>query len=224
GCSTGEEAYSIAITVNEVLEEQDVDISVRIFATDLDEAAVAFARRGIYNERALSAVPREMVNKYFTPIGEEYEVRKKLRRMLIFGEHDLAQRAPFPRTSLILCRTVLIYFTPALQRRALQLFAFSLQQDGYLVLGKTETVSPLVEYFTTDEPRLKVFRRVGDRVVIPAARIRDAMPRGMNSSPGSHTQVSWTPALRSSQESEPADDLTVDFEQVLHGVPLGVVV
>lgn len=169
GCATGEEAYSLGMTVLDVAEAHD-GVRIRIFATDLDEEAVAFARRGIYPARALATIPDGMVERYFLPHGEDYEVRKNLRGLLVFGEHDLAQRAPFSRIDLVLCRNVLIYFTAALQRRALQLFAFSLRPGGYLVLGKSESVSPLAEYFATDQPRLKVFRRVGSRAMIPTSR------------------------------------------------------
>ena len=176
GCATGEEAYSVAMLVHDLLGDDRASLNVRIFATDLDEEAIAFARRGIYPARALASLPQSLIQRHFAEYGEDYEVRKPLRSMLVFGEHDLGQRAPFPRIDLILCRNVLIYFTPALQRRALQLFAFSLRPGGYLALGKSETVSPLAEFFTVDQPRLKVFRRIGNRALIPPSRIRDAMP------------------------------------------------
>ena len=102
--------------------------------------------------------------------------RRSIRRLVVFGQHDLGQRAPFPRIDLALCRNVLIYFTPELQRRALQLFAFALRQGGRLVLGKSETTSPLPEHFTVEDPRLKVYRRRGDRVLIPPADSRGAVP------------------------------------------------
>jgi two-component system CheB/CheR fusion protein len=96
--------------------------------------------------------------------------------MVVFGEHDLSRRAPFPRIDLVLCRNVLIYFSPQLQRRSLQLFAFSLRPQGYLALGKSETVTPLPEYFAVEQPREKVFRRVGAVAQIPPDRIFDSMP------------------------------------------------
>ncbi|HEU0165114.1 MAG TPA: CheR family methyltransferase [Thermomicrobiales bacterium] len=179
GCATGEEAYSLAMLVADVLGDDWQNINVRIFATDLDEEAVAFARRGIYPGRSLAALSSSMVHRHFIERGGDYEVRKSLRTMLVFGEHNLGQRAPFPRIDLILCRNVLIYFTPALQRRSLQLFAFSLRSGGYLVLGKSETVSPLAEFFAVDQPRMKVFRRIGNRALIPPSRIRDAMPTAL---------------------------------------------
>jgi two-component system CheB/CheR fusion protein len=101
--------------------------------------------------------------------------------MVVFGEHDLGQRSPFPRIDLVLCRNVLIYFTSELQKRVLQLFAFALRDRGVLVLGKAEATNPLPDHFALEYPRLKVFRRVGDQVLIPPAR----MP---------HTVLTRTPA------------------------------
>jgi len=176
GCATGEEAYSLAMLVADLIGEDEGDANVRIFATDLDGAAVNFARQGIYPERALAAVPAAMVERYFTEHHGDFEVKKNLRGLLVFGEHDLGQRAPFPRIDLVLCRNVLIYFTAALQRRALQLFAFSLRASGYLVLGKSESISPLADFFSVDQARLKVFRRAGDRATFPSTRITDAIP------------------------------------------------
>ena len=176
GCATGEEAYSLAILVSQLLGEDLEQFAVRVFATDLDADAVAFARRGVYPSSALKDVPPELRDRYFIPLDSAWEVRKQLRSMVIFGQHDLGQRAPFPRIDLVLCRNVLIYFTPELQRRSLQLFAFALREGGYLVLGKAETSSPLPEQFTLAYPRLKVFRRHGERVLIPPSRIRAAAP------------------------------------------------
>jgi two-component system CheB/CheR fusion protein len=176
GCATGEEAYSLAILVSELLGDELGEFTVRIFATDLDGDAIAFARRGIYPGSALKNVPDDLRDRHLTHIDSAWEVRKRLRAMVIFGQHDLGQRAPFPRIDLVLCRNVLIYFTPELQRRALQLFGFALREGGYLVLGKAESTSPLPENFTMVQPRLKIFRRHGERVLIPPSRILDATP------------------------------------------------
>lgn len=225
GCSTGEEAYSLSIMVSELLAEKEPGLNVRIFATDLDDEAVAFARRGFYSAHALSGLPPDMVSRYFIPHGDEYEVNKQLRGMLVFGEHDLAQRAPFPRIDLILCRNVLIYFTPALRRRVLQLFAFSLRNGGFLVLGKSESVSPLTEHFAVDQSRLKVFRRVGDRTAIPTARVRDVMPRAasqrVTSRPAGPQQL-MPPT--SSATAPGGEESLWNPERLLHVLPFGVVI
>lgn len=172
GCATGEEAYSLAILVAEVLGDDLGAFSVRVFATDLDEAAVAFARRGIYPAGALADVPPEIVDKYFIRDGTSVEIGKRIRSLVVFGQHDLAQRAPFPRIDLTTCRNVLIYFTPELQKRALQLFAYSLREGGLLVLGKAETTTPLPEHFVTEDAKLKVYRRTGPQILVPPGRIR----------------------------------------------------
>ncbi len=159
GCATGEEAYSVAMLVADLLGDDLNRLPVRIFATDVAVDAVDFARRGTYPPSALADVPPELLDRYFVPVDGSYEVGKAVRSLLVFGEHDLGRRAPFPRINLVLCRNVLIYFTPDLQRRVLQRFAFSLKPEGYLVLGKSESVSPLPDFFTFEHTRLKIFRR-----------------------------------------------------------------
>ncbi len=176
GCATGEEPYSLAILLTDLLGEDLHRLKVRIFATDVDADAIAFARRGIYPASALAQLPAETINRYFTPVEGAYEVRQHVRALVVFGQHDLGQRSPFPRIDLALCRNVLIYFTPELQKRALQLFAFSLREGGLLVLGKAETVAPLGEVFSLEHPRLRIYRRIGDKVLIPSSRIRSAIP------------------------------------------------
>jgi two-component system CheB/CheR fusion protein len=227
GCATGEEAYSLAILVSELLDGELNQFTVRVFATDLGADAVAFARRGVYPGSALKDVPPELRDRYFTQLDSAWEVRKQLRGMVIFGQHDLGQRAPFPRIDLVLCRNVLIYFTPELQRRALQLFAFALREGGYLVLGKAETTSPLPEHFTLVHPRLKVFRRHGERVLIPPSRIRAAAP-----SPSPASVAVPRPILGSVERDVAraharqigAPSAAERAEEVLLDLPIGVVV
>src|SRR5215217_5926408 len=176
GCATGEEAYTLAMLVSDLLGEDADELPVRIFATDIATDAVEFARRGIYTQAALEGLPSDLIERHFTAVDSAFEVRKQVRSLVVFGEHDLANRAPFPRIDLVLCRNVLIYFTPELQRRALQLFAFSLRQGGYLALGKAETVSPLPDFFSVEQPRLKIFRRAGAPAPIPAGRVLSIGP------------------------------------------------
>ncbi len=191
GCATGEEAYSLAILVAEALGEEIDQFAVQIFATDLDEEAVAFARRGLYSAASLASVPEDLRARYFTlldrslartvdgrlessPVGRYaalYEVTPHLRSLVVFGQHDLGQRAPFPRIDLVLCRNVLMYFTPELQKRTLHLFAFALRDGGYLALGKAETSKPLGTYFVATHQHQKLYRRHGERVLAPIARM-----------------------------------------------------
>lgn len=171
GSSTGEEAYSLAMLCAELLADDHPQ--VRIFATDIDEDAIAFARRGIYGREALRDVPPQLVQRYFVRLGDSYEVGKRIRNMTVFGQHDLAQRAPFPRIDMVLCRNVLIYFTKELQTRALQLFAFALRDKGYLVLGRAESTTPLAQFFQVSNAPLKIYQRVGERILIPPTRFKD---------------------------------------------------
>ncbi|MBV8489286.1 MAG: hypothetical protein JO199_02060, partial [Candidatus Eremiobacteraeota bacterium] len=174
GTSTGEEAYSLAILCAELMRDEPAVVDVRIFATDVDDQAIAFARRGVYTADALRGVPESLLEKYFTRIDDRYEVSKQIRNMTVFGQHDLGQRAPFPRIDLVLCRNVLIYFTKYLQARALQLFAFALRDRGYLVLGKAESTTPLPQYFKLGNSALKVYEREGERVMLPPTRLKEA--------------------------------------------------
>ncbi len=180
GCATGEEAYSLAILVVEALDngESLEHVPAQIFATDLDAEAVAFARRGVYPAAALVGLTAEQRDRHFTPIDGAFEVSKQLRSMIVFGQHDLGQRAPFPRIDLVLCRNVLIYFTAELQQRALRLFAFALRDGGYLALGKAESVSRLKAYFEPAHDHLKLYRRRGERILGPIVRVeRDLLPQ-----------------------------------------------
>jgi two-component system, chemotaxis family, CheB/CheR fusion protein len=226
GCATGEEAYSLAILASEMLGAELERFSVRIFATDLDGEAVAFARRGVYPSSALKNVPAELRDRYLSRLDSAWEVRKHVRGMVVFGQHDLGQRAPFPRIDLVLCRNVLIYFTPELQRRALQLFAFALREGGYLVLGKAESTSPLAEHFTLVQPRLKVFRRQGERVLIPPSRIRDAAPAAGAAPPSGRPVLAGMERelARVHARHMGVPSAGERAEQVLLELPLGVVV
>ena len=222
GCATGEEAYSLAMLVADALGAEMESFTIRIFATDLDRDAIAFARRGVYPASSVANVPPNILSRYFTKIGVDFEVNQPIRSMVVFGQHDLGQRAPFPRIDLALCRNVLIYFTPDLQKRALQLFAFSLREGGLLVLGKAESTTPFAEHFILEHPRLKVYRRAGERVLIPPARIRDAVPVVPGRPPQRRTPQWPAVVSRSSREGDRSNGERPD--QILMGLPVGVVV
>ena len=183
GCATGEEAYSLAILVAEALGDEIERFNVQIFATDLDEDAVAFARRGIYPHASVASLPADLLNRYFVKLDGTYQVTKQLRRQIIFGQHDLGHRPPFPHMDLVLCRNVLIYFTPELQRRALQLFSFALRNGGYLALGKAETIKPVEASFVPAHRVVKLYRRAGERTFAPITPMSDirASVRGVRS-------------------------------------------
>jgi two-component system, chemotaxis family, CheB/CheR fusion protein len=221
GCATGEEAYSLAILLSELLGEELDQLDIRIFATDLDAESIAFARRGVYPSAALSEMPPDLLQKYFIKIDEAYQVNKRIRNLTVFGEYDLGQRAPFPRIDLVFCRNVLIYFTKELQQRTLQLFAFSLREGGYLVLGKAETTSPLPQHFTCVNQTLKIFRRQGERLLIPAPAFGESPVQ--DRLPARRAAVrSFTPARRA-VESTPRWSINERLGTVLFGSEIGMV-
>jgi two-component system, chemotaxis family, CheB/CheR fusion protein len=167
GCSTGEEAYSLAMVVADVLGEGLAWPDIRIFATDVDREAISFARLGRYLPPALRSLPAGALERHFVKSGDGYEVGRRLRGLMVFGEHDLGERAPFPRIDLVLCRNVLIYFTAPMQQVALETFAFSLRTGGRLVLGASESTLALPEPYEEENARLRVYRRREGSYSIP---------------------------------------------------------
>src|SRR5438128_10615264 len=167
GCATGEEPYSLAMLLIDLLGTELPEWSVKVFATDLDEAAISFARRGLYSENLLKTVPAEYRDRFFERVDHGSRISKTLRQMVIFGQQDLSRSAPFPRIDLVLCRNVLIYFTPELQEYVLNQFAFSLSPSGYLFLGKAETVRPLQASYELVNKHWKVYRCTGNALPSP---------------------------------------------------------
>jgi two-component system CheB/CheR fusion protein len=226
GCATGEEAYSLAILVATLLERHASPPPVRIFATDLDEGALAFGRRGTYPASTLADTPPDLVERWFTQRDGVFEVSKQIRAMIVFGGHDLGQRPPFPHTDLILCRNVLIYFTPELQRRALEIFAYSLRDGGYLVLGKSETPRPVERSFEVVDRRLRIYRRHGPRELLLPARLQstsDVM--------GSRGVIPHRPSSTPSDAVQFAADFDRDAgglgrrsEELVRKLPIGIAV
>jgi two-component system CheB/CheR fusion protein len=218
GCSSGEEAYSLAMTIAEAQHDDPRPVDVRIFATDVDPAAIVFARRGIYPPGALHDVPSELRNRYFARSGASFEVGKPLPVEVIFGEHDLSARVPFPRIDLLLCRNVLIYFTPALQRVALETFAFSLRTDGVLVLGQSESVAPSPGPYAEDHARFRIYRRLPGKRTVP-----HAWPKVVRTP--REPVTSTTQAIESTpHEVVAAADPPSSAEAILLGLGVGVVV
>jgi two-component system, chemotaxis family, CheB/CheR fusion protein len=159
GCATGEEPYTLALLVADLLGADLPQWNVKIFATDLDEGAINFARRGLYPPNVLENLPDDYRERYFERIDHGYRISKSLRQMVIFGHQDLSRGVPFPRSDLVVCRNLLIYFNAELQQHVLDLFAFSLHHsNGYLFLGKAETVRPSQSFYEQIDKRLKVFR------------------------------------------------------------------
>jgi two-component system, chemotaxis family, CheB/CheR fusion protein len=179
GCSTGEEAYSLVMLVSDLLGSEFPQWKVKVFATDVDEDAINFARRGFYPANLLGSVSGDQLGQFFEKVGEAYRVHKPLRQMVIFGNQDIGHGIPFPRIDLILCRNLLIYFKPERQTQVLDVFAYSLAPtSGYLFLGKAESVRPSQDAFAEVSKKYKIYRCVGAPTDgLAAARARRIPPR-----------------------------------------------
>ncbi len=157
GCSTGEEVYSIAMILLESLGDRPN--KVQIFATDIDEEAIEYARRGIYQDNIATDVSEERLNRFFIKEDGFYKVKKHVREMIIFAEQDVAHDPPFSGMDLISCRNLLIYMTSEMQNRIISLFAYSMNPGGILFLGTSETLGRMSDMFTTINSKWKLYRR-----------------------------------------------------------------
>jgi two-component system CheB/CheR fusion protein len=176
GCSTGEEAYSIAIILWECMNEAKKYFNVQIFATDIDTNAIEKARTGSFSGIA-SDVSKERLNSFFTSEGNIFYVRKEIREMLIFAPQSIIKDPPFTKLDLISCRNLLIYFNTELQKKIIPLFHFSLLSNGILFLGSSETISGFVDLFSMLDKKWKIYKR-RDSVFSEQAFIEFPVSRG----------------------------------------------
>jgi two-component system, chemotaxis family, CheB/CheR fusion protein len=171
GCATGEESYSLALLVAQALGRELPEWRVKIFATDVDEDAVGFARRGYYPANVLRSLPQEFLGRYFEASEQGYRVAKPLRQTIIFGQQDLSRGSPFPNIDLVVCRNLLIYFKPELQQSVLDVFSYSLQRtNGYLFLGKAETARPSRAVYDIVNKKWKIYQCVSGSRPLPARK------------------------------------------------------
>ena len=161
GCASGEEPFSVAMLLAERLGVDGVGRRVKIYATDIDEEALAEARRAEFTDRSVRAVPPQMLERYFEPSGQRFAILKDLRRTVIFGRHNLAVDAPISKIDLLLCRNTLMYFSAPLQTYILDGFHFALGPDRYLVLGKSEVMLSRTDRFLPVDLKRRIFRADG---------------------------------------------------------------
>jgi two-component system CheB/CheR fusion protein len=180
GCSTGEEPYSLAILLQEQVEASDKCCRVQIFATDVDEDALAVARQGLYPDSIATDVSPHRLARYFTEVDDTYQVNKQVRGTVTFSVQNLISDAPFSKLDLISCRNLLIYLEPDVQKKVVTLFHFALKKGGYLFLGPSETIGRQIDLFGTLSKKWRLYRRIGvtrpERVDFPissAAEVRD---------------------------------------------------
>jgi two-component system CheB/CheR fusion protein len=158
-CATGEEVYSTAILIREYLDEQRSEAKVLLFATDIDETAIAQARTGLYGGDIEAAVGAERLRAFFTRVEGRWQVAKSLREMVVFAHHSLIKDPPFSRLDLMVCRNFLIYLNPDMQKRLISLFHLVLKPGGFLFLGAAETVERQSNLFTPLDKKSKLFKR-----------------------------------------------------------------
>jgi two-component system, chemotaxis family, CheB/CheR fusion protein len=168
GCATGEEAYSLAIVLAEVLGADEFRRRVKIYATDLDEEALGKARYAVYSEKDVQPLGPDLVRRYFESTGGRFSFRKDLRRAVIFGRNDLVQDAPISRIDLLACRNTLMYFSAETQSRVLDKFHFALGPSGLLFLGKAEMLLGHSQIFDSVDLKRRVFRKIRANRVDPA--------------------------------------------------------
>jgi len=176
-CSTGEEAYSIAIVAQETLERAQLQASIQIFGTDLDAAAIQVARAGLYPLTARAAIGSARLSRYFVERDNALQVSQELRDLIVFAPHDVTRDPPFTRLDVLTCRNLLIFLEPELQQKLLALFHYALVPDGLLFLGSAESLGPLDDAFVAVDDKWKIFsNRAGQRPAHSIHSVRSAAP------------------------------------------------
>jgi two-component system CheB/CheR fusion protein len=211
GCSSGEEAYTLAMALAEVMGPEAFKRRVKIYATDIDEGALAQARAANYGPKDLEPVPPELRGKYFETVGSRFVFRNDLRRVVIFGRNDLAQDAPISHLDLLVCRNTLMYFTAETQQRVLNRLHFALASDGFMFLGRAEMLLTHANLFCPVSMKHRVFSKV------PSVALRErviplAMPEGLEVG----NRVAQVVRLREAAfESSAAAHVVVDLNDAL---------
>ena len=161
GCSTGEEAYSLAIVFKEAIEKINPHggISLQIFATDLDNEAIETARKGLFSVDIKENVSPKRLQRFFSTTDNGYRINNEIREMVVFAKHNIILHPPFTKLDILTCRNLLIYMDSELQKKILGLFYYSLNREGFLVLGSAETLGSQSHFFTPIESKLKIYQR-----------------------------------------------------------------
>ncbi|MCK7491403.1 MAG: protein-glutamate O-methyltransferase CheR [Comamonadaceae bacterium] len=177
GCSTGEEAYSLAIIVRECIQKLKARFKVQIFATDIDSAAIEKARDGIYTESISVDVSPERLSAFFVRKGSKYKIKEDIRGMVVFAVQDVVKDPPFSRLDMICCRNLLIYMSSDLQKKLLPLFSYALKPGGILFLGSSETIGDRADMFSVLDKKWRIYAVKRSAVVpLPADLHRGPTP------------------------------------------------
>ncbi len=171
-CSTGEEAYSFAMCLQEEMEKQEKDIEIKIFATDISQPHLDIGSKGIYPESIVADVSSEFLLKYFLKNSHNYQVVERIRRMVIFSKHNIIKNPPFSNMDMVVCRNLLIYFQNSIQKKAINVLHYALKKDGILVLGTSESVHSHKENFSEIDRRWKIYKNIE-----PSKRLKNGITR-----------------------------------------------
>ncbi len=216
GCSTGEEAYSLAIVFKEAQEktQNHKNITLQIFATDLDPDAVEIARRGVYSSGIAADVSPERLNHFFMADMEGYRVNTSIREMVVFASQNVIRDPPFTKLDILTCRNLLIYMQPDLQKKVIGLFHYSMNPGGYMLLGTSETLGTEKRGFAEVDSRLKIFKRS----ISPAEKVLVDFPSSFS-----------RPKRVTAEETKPPEDVVnlqaaADQFMLRHFTPAGVLV
>jgi two-component system, chemotaxis family, CheB/CheR fusion protein len=178
-CSTGEEAYSMAILMDKFLTEKKLSIEVKIFATDIDEASLEVASKGMYPESISHDIDPESLKRYFVREGDQYHISQYIRKQIVFAKHNIIKDPPFIKNDLVTCRNMLIYMSTILQKKIIATLHFSLNHGSFLWLGPSETVANAQDSLEEVNNKWKVFRKNGStRMQSPDALYPKAIEQG----------------------------------------------
>jgi two-component system CheB/CheR fusion protein len=208
GCASGEEAYSLAICLAEVLGPDEFRRRVKIYATDVDEEALAQARQATYTLRDLQALPTELREKYFEPAAERWSFSKELRRSVIFGRNDLITNAPISHIDLLVCRNTLMYFNSETQSTILRRLHFALEPHGVLFLGKAEMLLSHGELFRPIDLKRRFFGKVPE----PASQERTHLLGGMSARRPGEAAPDHSPLYAEALSASPLAQVIIDAE------------
>ena len=170
-CSSGEEAYTLAMVSREVMDRMGRSVDIKIFATDVDRDAVQRAGNGVFPESIVADLSPQLLTKYFQRKEDNFHIARHIREMVVFAPHNLLKDPPFTNIDLITCRNMLIYLQPVLQKKAMDLFSFSLNSEGVLFLGSSETIGDAADLYDPLHLKLRLFRSRGKRRLVDSKEI-----------------------------------------------------
>ncbi len=203
GCSTGEEAYSVAIVMAECMVQLKLEeLKIQIFATDIDKAAVDRARQAVFLPTIATDVSHERLQRFFIKDDHGYRLTKSIREMIVFAPQNIIMDPPFTKLDLLCCRNLLIYFTAELQRKLLPMFHYTLNPGGILFLGSSESIGSLQDLFAVEDNKWKIFRRkeshtgAAMHVELPST----LLSREVGKAPAAHKQIIHAPLAEMSRQ------------------------